>query len=275
MGVGLLAWPRVTPAQAAPCDIGDVGDLTGFQGIGEDEQGELWIVHSDGEVWQWSQPLTGPSFILSAGLAAPISDATSLGSGVVAVGTDGGVFAFGGAGYYGSLPGAGIVPTAPIVAIESTVSGEGYWLFGADGGVFSFGDASFHGSLPSIGVCPEASVIDAEVTSTGNGYLLAAGDGGVFAFGDARFQGSAAGPGSGSHDFSLLATSPAGYLLVDDLLPDEQDGVINTVAFGDATVCNDNTSGLLSRSYFPPTDVLPNDEWPPRIMLGNGLIFDC
>jgi len=48
--------------------------------------------------------------------------------------------------YYGSLPGLGITPDAPIVGISASPDGGGYWLVGADGGVFAFGDAVFYGS---------------------------------------------------------------------------------------------------------------------------------
>ena len=73
------------------------------------------------------------------------------------VGNDGGVFApqvFAfhvqvptvQAPFYGSLPGLGVIPKAPIVGISASPDGGGYWLLGADGGVFAFGDAVFHGS---------------------------------------------------------------------------------------------------------------------------------
>jgi hypothetical protein len=71
---------------------------------------------------------------------------TSDGDGVWEVGTDGGVFAFGTAGFYGSLPGMGVKPAAPIVGMAKAPGDGGYWLIGADGGVFSFGDAGFYGS---------------------------------------------------------------------------------------------------------------------------------
>ncbi len=71
------------------------------------------------------------------------------------VGIDGGVFApevlttqalVSPSPFFGSLPGLGIVPVAPIVGIAATPDGDGYWLVGADGGVFAFGDAHFFGS---------------------------------------------------------------------------------------------------------------------------------
>jgi beta-N-acetylhexosaminidase len=61
------------------------------------------------------------------------------------VGSDGGVFAFGDAGFYGSL--GGRVLNGSIVGVASTPDGRGYWEVASDGGVFSFGDASFYGSM--------------------------------------------------------------------------------------------------------------------------------
>ena len=67
------------------------------------------------------------------------------------VGAHGGVFSFGDAGFFGSLPGLG-VHVSDVVGIAATPDGKGYWLVGAHGGVFSFGDAQFFGSLPGLGV---------------------------------------------------------------------------------------------------------------------------
>ncbi len=74
------------------------------------------------------------------------------GKGYWQVGTDGGVFAFGGANYLGSLPAEGIVPAAPVVGIARALDGNGYWLVGADGGVFAFGDAGYLGSAAGSGL---------------------------------------------------------------------------------------------------------------------------
>jgi len=100
-------------------------------------------------------PLTDGNATLPAGrqpgpmpLAALVSGGTltSDGSGFWEVGTDGGVFAYGDAGFHGSLPGMGIVPAAPVVGLARSPGGSGYWLVGADGGVFAFGDAGYYGS---------------------------------------------------------------------------------------------------------------------------------
>ncbi len=102
----------------------------------------------------------------------------------------GGVFAFGDAGFYGSLPGLGVTPAAPVVGIASTPDGKGYWLVGADGGVFAFGDASFYGSLPGDHISPYGVIVGIASTPDGKGYWLVGADGGVFAFGDAGFYGT-------------------------------------------------------------------------------------
>ncbi len=59
--------------------------------------------------------------------------------------SDGGVFAFGAAKFYGSMGGQPL--HAPVVGIAATPTGGGYWEVASDGGVFSFGSAEFSGSM--------------------------------------------------------------------------------------------------------------------------------
>ncbi|MGD0881331.1 MAG: polysaccharide deacetylase family protein [Acidimicrobiales bacterium] len=147
------------------------------------------------------------------------------GSGYQLTAANGGVFAFGGAGFYGSLPGAGITPAQPVVAMAQTSSGGGYWLVGADGGVFSFGDAGFHGSMGGIPL--NAPVVGIAPTRDGHGYWEVAADGGVFAFGDAVFHGSMGGIPLNRPVVGIAATADGGgYWLV------AADGGV--FAFGDA-----------------------------------------
>jgi hypothetical protein len=68
-----------------------------------------------------------------------------------ALGKDGGVFAFGDAGYAGSLPGEH-VHVSDIVGIAPTPDGAGYLLVDSGGGVFPFGSASSPGSLPALNI---------------------------------------------------------------------------------------------------------------------------
>ncbi|HMC53250.1 MAG TPA: S8 family serine peptidase, partial [Acidimicrobiales bacterium] len=62
--------------------------------------------------------------------------------------SDGGIFSFGDAGFYGST--GALRLSKPIVGMASTPSGAGYWMVASDGGVFSFGDAVFYGSTGAL-----------------------------------------------------------------------------------------------------------------------------
>ena len=117
--------------------------------------------------------------------------ATPSGAGYWQVASDGGVFSYGDAQFYGSLPGLGI-HVSNVTGMVRTPDGAGYWLSGSDGGVYSFGDAQFYGSLPGLDI-HVGNIVGMAATKTGNGYWLVGSDGGVFAFGDAGFHGSMGG----------------------------------------------------------------------------------
>ncbi len=118
-----------------------------------------------------------------SGEAAQVS---TPGPGYRLVASDGGVFAFGDAGFYGST--GSLTLNRPIVGMAATPDGNGYWLVASDGGVFAFGDAGFYGSMG--GTPLNRPIVGMAATPDGNGYWLVASDGGVFAFGDAPFLGS-------------------------------------------------------------------------------------
>ncbi len=128
------------------------------------------------------------------------------------VASDGGVFTFGGAHFYGST--GSIRLNQPVVGLAPTPDHRGYWLVASDGGVFAFGDAGFYGSTGSIRL--NKPIIDMIPTVDGRGYWLVASDGGVFAFGDAPFYGSAGGENLG---YPVTAATGSyldgGYWLVD------------------------------------------------------------
>jgi streptogramin lyase len=100
--------------------------------------------------------------------------------------TDGGIFNFGNAGFFGST--GAIHLNRPIVGMAATPSGKGYWLVATDGGIFTFGDAGFFGSTGAIHL--NSPIVGMAATPSGQGYWLVATDGGIFNFGDAAFFGS-------------------------------------------------------------------------------------
>lgn len=69
---------------------------------------------------------------------------TPSGGGYWIVGSDGGVFSYGDAQFFGSMGDKKL--NAPVVGITATPSGHGYWLLAQDGGIFAFGDAAFMGA---------------------------------------------------------------------------------------------------------------------------------
>ena len=100
--------------------------------------------------------------------------------------SDGGIFSYGDASFYGST--GAIALNKPIVGMAATPDGKGYWLVASDGGIFSFGDATFFGSTGSIAL--NEPIVGMAPTPDGKGYWLVASDGGIFNFGDAAFYGS-------------------------------------------------------------------------------------
>ncbi len=139
------------------------------------------------------------------------------------VGSDGGIFAFGSAQFYGSM--GGTVLQRPVVGIVPTRDDEGYWLDASDGGVFSFGDTEFYGSIPGLGLHPadsglpnslNAPIVGMVPSNDDGGYFMVASDGGVFAFGDAQFEGSCPGIGGclGAGVAVMPDASGNGYWLV-------------------------------------------------------------
>ena len=61
------------------------------------------------------------------------------------MGTDGGIFSYGRAGFFGST--GAIKLNQPIVGMAATPDGQGYWMVASDGGIFAFGNAAFYGSM--------------------------------------------------------------------------------------------------------------------------------
>jgi hypothetical protein len=147
---------------------------------------------------------------------------TPTGQGYWLAASDGGVFAYGDATFFGSRAGQG---GPQVSGMAATPTGRGYWLVAADGGIFAYGDATFHGSTGNIRL--NQQIVGMAATPTGAGYWLVAADGGIFAFGDAAFHGSTGSIRLNQRIVGMAATpTGAGYWLV------AADGGI--FAFGDA-----------------------------------------
>ena len=204
---------------------------TNFTGVDAVEFGTTpgtnLVVGSPTTITVTSPPLTAGSVnvtvISPAGASAPVpytySDPVPVSEefpGYWLVGSDGGVFSFGFAGFFGST--GSLALQRPVVGIAPgpfEAAPEGYWLVASDGGIFSFGSSQFYGSLPGLGLHPAGSglphslsapIVGMVPTDGGDGYLLVGADGGVFAFGDARFEGSC--PGVGGCVGSAVAVVP-------------------------------------------------------------------
>jgi hypothetical protein len=145
------------------------------------------------------------------------------GGGYWMVATDGGIFSYGNAKFFGST--GNIRLNQPIVGMAATPSKQGYWLVASDGGIFAYGDAKFFGSAGNIKLAKP--IVGMTTTPSGSGYWMVASDGGIFAFGDAKFFGST-GNIKLAQPIVGMTTSPggSGYWMV------ASDGGI--FAFGDA-----------------------------------------
>jgi hypothetical protein len=102
------------------------------------------------------------------------------------VASDGGIFSYGDAQFYGS---AASTPGQDIVGMAATPDGQGYWEVSTTGRVFTFGDATPAGDIPSLGLHLNGPIVGITPDPVTGGYWLVGSDGGIFAFG-APFFGS-------------------------------------------------------------------------------------
>ncbi len=150
--------------------------------------------------------------------------------------TDGGIFNFGSATFYGSTGATHL--NKPIVGMAATPDGKGYWLVASDGGIFGFGDANFYGSTGAIHL--NQPIVGMAATPDGKGYWLVASDGGIFGFGDANFYGSTGAIHLNKPVVGMAATPDGqGYWLVAS-----DGGIFN---FGDAAFDGSTGASPLNR----------------------------
>jgi cell wall-associated NlpC family hydrolase len=286
------------PAVAAPAPH------TSVRGVPDN----FWLVTPSGSLETYGVPSYGsPAGPLNRPLVTAVADHAQTGYWLVA--SDGGVFSYGSAKFYGStgnialnqpIVGLGRTPdelgywlvardggvfsygdaafygstgnlvlNQPIVGMASTPDGRGYWLVASDGGVFSFGDAAFYGSTGSLQL--RQPIVGMSRTADGHGYWLVARDGGVFAFGDAGFYGSAAGTAAEPVAKIVPASGSAGYWIV------QQNGTAQ--AFGSATGQSISPQALLLQPLTPGDEAVLfafQQLGKPYIWGGNGPAgYDC
>ncbi len=194
---------------------GSVGTVTlaaPVVGIAATPTGDgYWLAGADGGIFSFGaarysgsigqlDPSTSPGGANSIALNQPIVAVSTTwdGKGYWLAAADGGIFAFGDAGYYGSMGGTKLA--GAIVGMAPTPDSHGYWLVGADGGIFGFGDAGYYGSASQLN--PQRApggtnaanlstpIVAMAATPDGRGYWFVASGGGIFTFGDAGFFGS-------------------------------------------------------------------------------------
>ena len=152
-----------------------------------------------------------PTLVTTTSPASASANGSTRGTGLWLVGSDGGIFNYGNAGFYGSTGGVDL--NKPVVAMAATPDGRGYWLAASDGGIFAYGDAGFYGSTGGVDL--NKPVVAMAATPDGRGYWLAASDGGIFAYGDAGFYGSTGGTRLNRPVVAVVGTPDGrGYWLV-------------------------------------------------------------
>ena len=157
-----------------------------------------------------TSPATAPPNPTSAYPVVGTAADPAVAGGYWVLAANGGIFAFGGAPFYGST--GSLTLNRPIVGMAATPDGGGYWLVASDGGIFNYGDAQFYGSTGALAL--NRPVVGMAATPDGGGYWLVACDGSIFSFGDAPFDGSTGGTTLVRPVVGLAVAPGGGYWLV-------------------------------------------------------------
>ena len=129
--------------------------------------------------------------------------------GYLMAGSDGGVFALGGANFYGSLGGQKL--PSPISAIAAPPAENGYWLIAQNGKIYNFGAAP---ALAAVSVPSSAHIVGMASTQDGGGGWLTDNLGDVYAVGDALYEGGLGGVHLNAPIVGIAAAaSGQGYVL--------------------------------------------------------------
>jgi hypothetical protein len=113
------------------------------------------------------------------------------GGGYWLVARDGGIFTFGDAQFYGSVPQVASTLNGIVGMVVDRATG-GYWIINSDGTIFNF-NAPQDGTLPFFGFHVH-NIVGGAATSDGHGLYLVGSDGQVYTMlGSATHQGSLVG----------------------------------------------------------------------------------
>jgi hypothetical protein len=180
-----------------------------------------WLVASDGGVFAFGDAgyygsIPGLGINPAGSSAQPRLNAPVVGivpsadgRGYFMVARDGGVFAFGDAGFAGSCVSIGGCGSRTVAVMPNPV-GNGYWVVTAFGRVQTFGDAVNYGSPGRKNVPMTA----AAATSTGTGYWILSQRGTVYHYGNAAYHGQLQSGQSRGYDVATAifrTASSSGY----------------------------------------------------------------
>jgi hypothetical protein len=226
----------------------------------------FWLATPTGSLYGFGVPsYGGPGTHLNQPLVGLAATGDQQGYWMVA--SDGGVFSYGDAHFYGST--GNIHLNRPIVGLTATSGGQGYWMVASDGGVFTFGDGAFYGSTGSIAL--NKPIVGMAPAPDGKGYWLVASDGGVFTFGDAAFYGSTASTPGDPVERLVPTHTGLGYWVV------QQNGT--ATPFGDAASTAPPAQALLFNPVTTGDKVVQfafQQLGKPYIWGGNGPVgYDC
>ena len=112
------------------------------------------------------------------------------GSGYYILSPQGGVYAYGGAPFYGSAAGAPYFEGETAAALVVNHFGTGYWILSKSGGVYAYGGAGYYGAPAGQSYFDGETAVGMISSADGAGYTILSASGGVYAYGDGTFNGA-------------------------------------------------------------------------------------
>jgi hypothetical protein len=133
----------------------------------------------------------GPTFNAPSPTPTAVSMVrTSDGKGYWLLSSQGAIYAYGDAQYYGGANTGDLTGGETAVGMAATPSGNGYWILSNTGAVFAFGGAQYEGGANTGDFTNGQVGVSITADSTGDGYWILSNQGGVFSYGDAPFYGA-------------------------------------------------------------------------------------